>query len=225
MFIPFNPAPYWRGPYSPRRGYSQGLTIRGKELILWGESERGKFAWTADQTVSGISQLINVVRKDYGGGHIKIYPCGHIIKPLRDDDTGRRKCIGRIKGIASTLRFLDEHGNELSQRVLAESSPGDAVDFPYFGLEARLGHDGSLRNTTESPSSYGREQQEFNLGEANQQLEYGSQSARGRAGPGRVRITPFGCVTTVVKQASEAWDTHFLGWLDGWPFDESWLDS
>ncbi len=224
MFTPFHPAPFWRGPYSPRRGFSQGLTVRGNALTLWGESDRGKFAWTADESVDGIKELIQKVRADYGGGHIKIYPCGHIIKPLRDDETGQRKCIGRIKGIAGSLRFLGEGGEELSQRALAKLTPGDRIPFPHFGLEAKLKQDGSLENQTESPTSYGREQIAFRLGNPNAQLDFGFQKARGRSGPGRVRITPFGCVTTKVQQQSGRWDTFFLGWLDGWPFDEAWLD-
>ena len=224
MFIPFHPAPYWRGPYSPRRGYSNGLTIRGQELVLWGESDHGKFAWTADKSVDDIFELVVNVYSAFGGGHIKIYPSGHVIKPLRDEETGKRQCPCQARGISQSLRFFDDNRNELSQSTLAQYESGSQIPFPNFGLEAVLKPDGSLVNQTEHTASYGRERQSFQLSGPNEALARGFRSARGGGESGRVRISPFGSVTTV-REESGVWKTFLVGWLNEIAFDDNWLEQ
>ncbi len=178
MFESFYPAPFWRGPYSPRRGFNTDLTIRGRQLILRGDSAYGSANWIADKEEDAIFDLIDRVCADYDGGHIKIYPTGHVIKPLRENETGKRKCVGRLSDVRCCLRFLHKD-HELSAESFRQYSPGDPVPIPFFGMEAILKPNGSLVNYAEMVTDYGREKHNFMLAGADSSLVDGFREARG----------------------------------------------
>ena len=226
---PFN---YWLGPYSVRRGYDSGYTIRGnigngilRTLVY--KNERSE-TWVV--VSNGVNKLVDLVQRNFsGGGGISILPNGFVIKPLQNEpDVGWRQKIGQIHG-AIVLRKSD--GSFFDFSDLNELEPGDAWEGPNTtGLECIIREDGSLACIWSWPTQFGEMEIEKNLRGKDPKLRTGFLRARPNDSAGRVRVQASGHVITNRNIGYKKWSTFYVGFIDPgtWKCDwncEDWVKS
>lgn len=209
----------WLGPYSPSRGSDHGFRVRGGELVCYRKGRWSTSEWRADG--EGVSELVELVARWWQGGRIMILPDGHVIKPLRDEDTGRRVLIGRIRGHI----FLEGPDGDELDLCHPELDPGAVWEAPHsIGLECTIGPERLLRAS--SQRAVGREirTEEFTVYGPDASLYRAFRTARRAHLGGRVHVLYGGAVLTYAKVGSLP-RFRYLGQLDvaRWPYDRKWV--
>ena len=214
------PFPSWVGPYTPRRGFSDGYSVTADGLVIqpWGSIGREK--WVAESTFA-LRVLTSMVTRVYKGGHVKILPDGHVVKPRNSNETGTRHYLGKFEG---GIQFTGPGGRGFDPGDPGDLEPGDEWPYPYYGLEATI--DGSTgRLVTKTPFPKRGEEHFIRILTRDQELARGFRAARPRDGGGRVRILESGVVLTNRQDRHGEWMHLFVGRIDlaDFLFDEDWI--
>lgn len=210
--------PRWRGPYSPARGTKTGFRFSYRLFGSWLSEDVGLEFWPVRRS-RGVEQLERSVLKRWRGGRVLLLPNGFAIKPLRDEDVGKRVLLGLWSGQV-VLHMAD--GGLFNLAKPPVECPGDVWRGPdHLGLECRLhSADGSLLCKWTHPTREGALTVEANLRGADRKLAAGFRACRPGEAAGRVRITANGHVITKRQQSDGAWVALYVGYVP----QEDWGD-
>lgn len=215
------PLPLWVGPYTPRRGFSDGYSVTSDGLVLkpWSSSRRE--IWVAESTFA-LRVLLSFVDRVFQGGHVKILPGGYVVKPLRKDETGTRNYLGQFLG---PIWFIGPERRIFNPWDPGELSPGDPWPFPCYGLEATLNAT-TGRLVTKTPFPKRGEEHTIEIVSRDRQLASGFSAARPGVGAGRVRILESGVVLTKRQDRFGEWHDLYVGRMDlkDFRFQDSWIE-
>lgn len=225
VFAPLEPPfPRWMGPFSPARGDHSGFRFDNGWLGTWVGDESGYAFWPFVES-PGARALAALVRQHWRGGRVLLLPNGFVVKPLRDEEVGRRALIGRFTG-SIVLERRDQPRFDLSQP--GNLRPGDRWPGPTTtGLESAIQSDGSLICSWYHPTSLGRDEVRNQLREPDRSLLEAFRAARPGATGGRVRITANGHVITNRQESSGSWACLYVGYVDPrrWNDWEQWIEK
>jgi hypothetical protein len=201
----------WMGPFSPARGIKSGFRFHQKRLGTWVETDSGSAFWRLAQS-AGAERIADVVLNHWGGGRVLLLPNGLVIKPLQDDEVGRRALIGLFEG---PIVLETPSGKRFNLNSPGPLEPGDPWPGPKTtGLECAIQADGSLIASWSHPTPYGSSQTRVPLRAKDQALAAGFKKARPGETGGRVRLTANGHVITNRKVGS-VWRTLYVGHIAG----------
>lgn len=199
------PFSYWKGPYSPSRGGTSGFRVRGGRLGACVDDVRN---FRPVEESKEVLKLAGLVQRIWGGGRLLFLPSGHVIKPLREDETGRRVLIGRYTGgirLCTNDTILDLSPSNRFQE--GSYWPGPSM----LGLECYLSGDGTLTTEWTEPTDLGVAKHRATIGRELLLLS-GFRKCRPYGG-GRVRITIGRHAITKLKKGSR-WVCCYVGQAD-----------
>lgn len=200
----------WMGPFSPSRGDTYGFRVRNKTLGVWISSSFGMEFWTA--VGSGAADLARHVAQHFGGGRVLLLPLGLVVKPLRDEEVGKRALVGWFEG---ALRLMSEFGETIDMCEVDGLRPGEVWPGPTTtGLECVVTDAGALHCSWYHPAPYGREETRCQLRDADERLLAGFRRCRPNDVAGRVRLTMHGHVITNRQTPEGSWECLYVGWVD-----------
>lgn len=218
------PFPRWLGPFSPARGTSTGFRFHDGRLGTWVESDEGRAFWQIVRS-QGASALARLVLEHWGGGRVLLLPNGIVVKPLRDEDVGRRVAVGLFKG---PIQLEMPDGGIFDFSAPAGVAPGRPWPGPRTtGLECAIQPDGSLRCYWYHPSQYGRDEVMDVLHPPDGVLALGFRRARPADTGGRVSVTANGHVITNRQEPDGTWLSLHVGMIKPgtWMHRKSWIEG
>jgi hypothetical protein len=217
------PFPQWMGPFSPARGIKSGFRFHEGRLGTWVSTQTGNAFW---QTVDcqGARSIASLVRAEWGGGRVLLLANGFVIKPLQDEEVGRRVLIGRFHG-SIVLARPNQSTFDLSRP--GNLTPGDVWPGPSTtGLECAIQQNGSLICSWYHPTPLGRDEISEQLHDSDSSLAAGFRRARPGNHGGRIRVTANGHVITNRQDENGDWRTIYVGRIDptNWANWQRWIE-
>jgi hypothetical protein len=216
------PFPRWMGPYSPPHGTKAGFRVRDGKVGVWMmDGPDGSSFWSMAPSPS-VDLLVRIVKDNWNGGSIFFLPCGLVVKPLREEEVGRRVVIGTFSG---DVKLISPDGSKFDFGKWKNLRAGVGWDGPTTpGLECVMLGDGSLQCEWYHPTDEGRMTEREILRGPDSKLSAGFRAARPGDAAGRVRITFDGVVITN-RKTGNTWESRYVGSIDPKDFDcpEYWL--
>lgn len=219
------PFPRWMGPFSPARGTNSGFRFNSRRFGCWLTDDVGREFWPLARS-GGVTALESLVLGEWGGGRVLLLPNGYAIKPLQDEDVGKRALIGHWAGevVLQTPGVLEFNLARPTGLAGGSNWPGPG----HLGLECYLkATDGALSCQWYHPAAYGREMIKQQLRGPDRALATGFKACRPGDDGGRVRVTANGHIITKKKQRDGSWVTLYVGFVPpgSWGNWSHWIEG